>query len=65
MNTPKTLQQWIVLAIIVMAVIAILVAAAHFFGFVIPQIVWYALGIVAGAVFLIFIVKFLFSLGGD
>ena len=64
MNTPKSVQQWIIFAIIIMAVLAILVAAANYFGFAIPQIFWYALGVIVAAAFLILVVKFLFSLGG-
>jgi hypothetical protein len=64
MNTPRTFGQWVVFIIVAMGLIAIVLAAAHYFGFVIPQIAYTVAGIVIVVVLLVLAAKFLLGVGG-
>lgn len=63
MNMPNTFGQWVIAIIIILAILAVVIVGAQYFGFVIPQIVWTVLGILAVAALLIVAVKFLLGLG--
>lgn len=65
MTTPKSFGQWIIFLIIAMALVAIVIVAAHYFGFVIPQIVYTVAGIVIVACLLVLAAKFLLGVGGE
>lgn len=56
------MQEWIIFAVVVAAVVGIVYAAFQYFGIPIPPILLKIVGIVAVAAFAIICIRFLFSL---